>query len=832
MDQLQQDFRFALRSLRRTPAFSLIIILTLGLGIGANTAIFSLMDQVLLRMLAVRDPEALVLFDDDGPFAGRSMNDMTFSMPMFRGLERNSGQVMDGMFARFDTSATLSAGKQSERVFAELVTGDYFRVLGVGSVVGRTLGPEDDKTPSGHPVVVLSYGFWQRRFGGQESVLNQEIRINDHVMTIVGVAARGFNGVDTGAPADLFVPMMMKAEMTPTWNDLDSWRSRWVTIMGRLDHGVTREQAAAALNVVYRQQLQEDIKTLPARVPDSVRKRFLTKTLEVLPGHKGRSDLRRQFSTPLIVLMAMVGLVLLIACANVANLLLARAAAQQKEVAIRLALGAGRWRVVRTRLTESFVLAFAGATVGVLFAWWTSSLLIDTLPFARAVQTLTGEPDVRVVLFAIAVSSLTALLFGLAPAFQATRPALTVALKEDAGSVAGGGRQARFRKGLVVAQVALSVLLLAGAGLFARSLYNLRSLNPGFVATNLLQFSVDPALSGYSRARSVSLVQQVQDQLGSLPGATSASVAVMPAMTESMWSSTVRVQGYTRKEGEDMNPAFNAVAPGYFATMGMPLVLGREFRPTDVAGAPRVAIINETMAKYFWGSDNPIGRRFGFGRDESDAAIEVIGVVRDAKFASMRDEVPRFVYVPLLQEETIDQLTFYVRTDPDVAGMPGGARQVVQRLDPSLPIFDMKTMEAQVDESLFLERLVASLSMLFGGLATALAAVGLYGVMSYTVSRRTREIGIRMALGAARGSVLWMVLREVAIMAFAGILVGLPIAIGLSRFVQSQLYGLSPTDPATLGVAAAVLCTVALLAGYVPARRATRIDPMLALRYE
>jgi predicted permease len=757
---------------------------------------------------------------------------MVFSVPMFRGLASGSRDVLDGMFARYDTSATMAIGRQSERVFVELVSGDYFRVLGVNALLGRTLGPEDDRTPAAHPVVVLSHGFWQRRFGANPNVLNQEVRINDHVMTIVGVAPPRFVGVDMAGSADLFVPLMMKAQMTPTWNDLDSWRSRWITVMGRLKPGVSHEQASAALNVLYRQLLQEDIKTMQHMPPGSFRQRFLAKNLVVLPGHKGRSSLRQQFSTPLIVLMGMVGLVLLIACANVANLLLARAASQQKEVAIRLALGAGRWRVVRTRLTESFVLALGGALLGVLFAWWTTSVLIDTLPFQRAVLTLSADPDPRVVLFAVVISSVTALLFGLAPAFQATKPALTSALKEQAGSVAGSGRQARFRKGLVVAQVALSVLLLAGAGLFARSLYNLRTLNPGFVTDNLLQFSLDPALSGYSRERSLALFTQMQEQLGALPGATSVAAAVVPAMTESMWSSTVNVQGYERKEGEDTNPAVNAVAPGYFATMGMPLVIGRDFRASDVEGAPQVAIINETMAKYFWGNENPIGKRFGWGRNEGTYPIEVVGVVRDSRFATLRDEVPRFVYTPWTQQESLDTMTFYVRMRGETTGMPNTVRQVVQRLDPNLPIFDMKTMEAQVDESLFIERLVASLSLLFGALATVLAAVGLYGVMSYTVSRRTREIGIRMALGAARTSVLWMVLREVATMAIAGIVLGLPVAIGLSRFVQSQLYGLSPTDPLTLAVATVILGSVAMFAGYVPARRATRVDPMLALRYE
>ncbi len=822
----------AFRSLRRAPAFSAIIVLTLGLGIGANTAIFSLMDQVLLRMLPVKDPQRLLLFNGAGPFSGRTNNDMTFSVPMFRGLENGSRDVLEGMFARYDTTATMALGRQSERVFAELVSGDYFRLLGVNAVIGRTLGPEDDRTPAGHPVVVLSHGFWQRRFGGNPGVLNQDIRINGHAMTIVGVAAPRFVGVDMASSADLFVPLMMKAQMTPTWNDLDSWRSRWITVMGRMKPGVTLERASAAMNVVYRQLLQEDFKTIQRLPGGTFRERFLAKNLEVLPGHKGRSSLRQQFSTPLIVLMGMVGLVLLIACANVANLLLARAAAQQREVAIRLALGAGRWRVVRQRLAESFVLAIGGAALGVLFAWWTTSILIETLPFQRAVLTLSADPNPRVVLFAIAVSTLTAMLFGLAPAFQATRPALTAALKEQVGSIAGSGRQARFRKGLVVAQVALSVLLLAGAGLFARSLYNLRTLNPGFVTDNLLQFSVDPALNSYDRERSLGLFTEMQDRLARLPGVTSVAAAVVPAMTESMWSSTVRVQGYTHKEGEDMNPGVNGLSPGYFATMGMPLVLGRDFRASDAEGAPQVAIINETMAKYYWGKENPIGRRFGWAREEGKFPLEVIGVVRDSKFATLRDEVPRFVYTPWAQQESLDSMTFYVRMRGDTAGMPNAVRQVVQRLDPNLPIFDMKTMEAQVDESLFVERLVASLSLIFGGLATVLAAVGLYGVMSYTVSRRTREIGLRMALGAARTSVLWMVLREVAMMAGAGIVLGLPVAIGLSRFVQSQLYGLSPTDPATLAVATVILASVAMLAGYVPARRATRVDPMLALRYE
>jgi predicted permease len=831
MDLLIQDFRYAVRSLRRVPAFAAVIVVTLGLGIGANTAIFSLMDQVLLRMLPVRDPQKLVLFDGPGAFQGRTMNDMTFSHPMYRGLRAGSGDVLTGVIARFGTNATLSVGNRSERIGLELVSGNYFEVLGVRSVLGRTLDDTDDQRPGAHPVVVLSYGFWQRRFGGSSRVLNQVVRVNAQPVTIVGVMAPGFTGIAMGEPADMFVPVMMKAQMTPTWDDLDTWRSRWLTIVGRLKPGTSRERASAALNVLYRSLLEEDFKTIHAP-SELMRKRFFEKKLLLLAGNKGRSALRAQFSTALIVLMAMVGLVLLIACANVANLLLARAASQQKEVAIRLALGAGRLRIIRQRLIESLLLASAGAAVGLIVAWWTTGLLIQTLPFAGALERLSATPDLRVILFAIAASLVTAIVFGLAPAFQTTKPVLTSALKDEAASVVGGGRQARLRKGLVVAQVALSVLLLAGAGLFARSLYNLRSLNPGFVTENLLEFSLDPALSGYSRERSIALFRQTQDALAQLPGVTQASMAVVPAMTDTGWSSTVDVEGYEKKEGEDLNPSVNAVGPGYFSTVGMPLLIGRDFRETDTAGAPKVAVINETMAKYFFATQNPIGRRFGWGRSRNNHEIEIVGVVKDARYATLRDEIPRFVYVPYMQEDQLDQMTIYLRVRSSNVGLPAAARQVVQRLDPNIPIFDMKSMETQVDESLFLERLVAALSMLFGALATALAAVGLYGVMSYTVSRRTREIGIRMALGAERAAVLWMVLREVTVMAVAGIVVGVPVALGLSRFVQSQLFGLSPTDPITLATAAFTLTLVALFAGYIPARRATLVDPMLALRYE
>ena len=824
-----QDLRYAFRTLVTTPAFTIVVVLTLALGIGANTAIFSLTDQVLLRQLPVRSPEQLVILDGPGAFQGRTFNNGTFSYPMYRDF-RDQNTVLDGVIARFGTPVTMSSQGQSERVSGELVTGNYFDVLGVRAVIGRTITPDDDRTPGGHPIAMLSHNYWTRRFANNPGVLNQTITLNGLPMTIVGVTPPGFFGIVVGENPDVMVPLAMKAVMTPTWDDLQNRRSRWITVMARVKPTVTFEQAEAAMNVIYRQVNEQELKEI--KTPSKAfRERFVSKHLFLRPGAKGRSDLRRQFSTPILVLMGMVGLVLLIACANVANLLLARGAARQKEVAIRLALGASRGAIVRQRLIESLALSATGAVLGLAVAWWTGTLLLKTLPFEEAARTMTAVPDGRVTAFAIAVACFTALLFGLAPALQSTRPALTSTLKDEAGSVVGGTGHARFRKALVVAQVGLSVLLLAGAALFGRSLYNLKALDPGFQSDQLLGFSIDPSLNGYSRERALAIFQQLEEQLAALPGVRSATASVIALMTDSNWSSTVKVEGYQPKEGEDMNPGVNGVGPGFFATMGQPLLAGREFTVKDVAGAPKVAIINETMSQYFFGKDNPLGRHIGWGRNDA-ADIEIVGVVKDSKTTTLRQEARRFVYVPYMQEAEISQMTFYVRARSDASGIGASVRQTAQRIDPNLPIFDMKTMAVVMDESLFVERLVAALSVAFGGLATLLAAIGLYGVMSYSVARRTREIGIRMALGAERKSVLWLVLREVALMVLAGVAIGLPIAVALSRVVQSQLFALSAYDPIALAGAAVLLTTVALVAGYLPARRATRVDPMLALRYE
>jgi predicted permease len=830
MNALSRDIRHAIRSLRQAPGFVLVVVITLGLGIGANTAIFSLMDQVLLRPLPVHDPSGLVLLDGPGAFQGRTVNLATFSYPMYVDF-RDRNEVFSGVLARFPLSTTVVWRGGSERANGELVSGNFFDVLGVRPALGRVLNTADDRVPGAHPIAVLSYGYWQRRFGGDPLILNQTITVNGHPLTIVGVSARGFAGVQVGQAADVMLPLMMKAQMTPTWNDLDNRRSRWVTVMARLKPGVSRTAAEAAMNVIYRQINEQEVKDIPNN-SENFRKRFVSKHLDVLPGHRGLSDLRREFSTPLIVLMSMVGVVLLIACANVANLLLARTTARQKEIALRLALGAGRARIIRQQLVESGLLALAGTVVGLLLAWWTGGLLLAALPGDPAARNLSAEPDLRVTGFAIGTGVLTALLFGIVPAIHATRAGVIAALKEESGSVAGGGRQARLRRVLVISQVALSMLLLAGAGLFARSLYNLKWLDPGFRVDDLFVFSVDPSLSGYEGGRLTTLYRRMQEELAAVPGVRSVSMSEVGTLAGDNWSQTVRVDGYESKEGEDLNPSVDGVGPRYFETMGIPLVSGREFTERDVIGAPKVAIINETMAKYFFGSSNPIGRRFGFGRGKP-TDIEIVGVAKDVRSVELRDQPPRYVYIPYAQDDSVTQLTYYVRAARDDGGaIAAGIRQSVRRLDPNLPIFNMKTMAVQIDESLFVERMVAVLSVAFGALATLLAAIGLYGVMSYAVTRRTREIGIRMALGAERRRVLWLVLREVAAMALAGIVGGLAAALWLTRQVQSQLYGLSPNDPLTLGIAMGLLAAVAIASGYIPARRATTIDPMIALKQQ
>jgi predicted permease len=835
MDGIGQDVKLALRVFWKSPAFAVIVILTLALGSGANTAIFTLLDQVMLRSLPVERPDRLVVLSAPGPFTGWSEVDSEtitpVSHPMFEGL-RDRTQAFSGVLAHMPSSVHLTLKDGTERVSGDLVSGGFFQVLGLRPAYGRLFTPEDDKVPSGHPLVVLGYGLFERSFGADPSVVGRTVTVNSHPMTIVGVAPKGWNGIDVGAAVDLYVPLAMQRELQPTWGmRLGDWRSRFLTCMARLKDGVSLADASASANLVYAQLLQEDWAHIQGGT-DSYKDRFLKKQLSLLPGGRGTSGLREQSGRPLLVLMGMVGLVLLIACANVASLLLTRASSRQKETAVRLALGAGRLRLVRLQLVESVVLSLAGGLVGLQLAYWVGEALIRALPFHDAARTLTAAPDLRVAFFTLALAVVTGVGFGLVPAIRASQSDLAPALKNEATAVVGGGGHFRLRKGLVVAQVALSLLLLIGAGLFTRSLMNLRALDPGFKPERLFAFEIDPARSGQDFGQRVATLRRVQEELQSEPGVASASAAAVSLMSGNNWGSTVRVEGYESKEGEDMNPNFNYVAPGFFETLGFPLVAGRDFRDSDRLGAPKVVVVNEVFAHYFFKNENPVGRRLGIGRRGEGYPMEIVGVVRDGKATSMRDAPKQFVYAPFMQEEAVGSLTFYVRASVEPDAFAPRLRASVARVDPTLPVTDLKTMKTQISESLFVERMVASLSAAFGLLATLLAAIGLYGVMSYAVAQRTREIGLRVALGADQRSVLMLVLREVAVLAALGIALGLPGGYGLGKLIESQLFGLSARDPMTFGLATLALVTTALVAGLVPALRAARVDPMTALRYE
>ena len=829
MHAAAQDLRYALRTFRKNPLFTAVALISLTLGIGANTAIFTLLDQVLLRMLPVREPERLVLLDAPGPNRGSFHDDNAFSYPMYVDF-RDRNQVFSGMLARYGFEPSLTWQGQSDRVNGELVSGNYFHVLGVPGYLGRLITADDDRARGAHPVVVLTHGFWQRRFGGDRAAVGRKVLLNGHPFEVIGVAPPGFNGVELSRPRDLFVPMAMKAQMTPTWNEMDNRRVMWLNVYARLKPGVTVEQAAAGMQVLLQQNLRLELEQM-SDVSEYFTKRFLDKKLVLVPGYQGRSDLRRRFRTPLIVLMAMVGLVLLIACANVANLLTARAAARHKEVAVRLALGASKWQLARQYLVESLALAGGGGVLGLILAVWLGDLLVSFLPFEGAARLFSTSPDLRVLAFTFAISLLAGLVFGMAPAFQATRWRVAGTLKEEGASVSSAIGQVRFRKTLVTAQIALSLLLLIGAGLFARSLYNLRTLHPGLETERLLTFSLNAPLAGYSPQRTLAAYEQVQSRLARLPGVTGVTLASTAILANDLSMSTVRIEGYHSKEGEDMNPDVNQVGPDFIKTMGIQIVEGRDFTLADRLGAPKVAVINETMARKYFGGQSPLGRHIGFG-SRRPVNIRIVGVVKDGKVRNLRDSPPRTVYVPYFQEENPSSTNFYVRTSVDPMNVASAIRREITTMDANLPIAGLRTMERQLDELLFIERLVALLSSFFGLLATLLAAVGLYGVMAFTVARRTREIGIRMALGAARRRVMAMVMAEVALLAGIGVLIGLPGSLALGKYVRTQLFGIEPNDPATIAIATATLVLIALFAGYLPARRATRIDPAVALRYE
>ena len=861
IEHFVQDLRYGLRMLAKSPGFTSVIVLSLALGIGANTAIFSLIDAVMLKMLPVRQPEQLVLLNwvskghsymirgyDGSSYKDKMGRDIgtSFSYPIYQSIRARNTAFSDVLgFADADQPLNVNAFGLSGLAKGEYVSGNYFSTLGVGAALGRTFVPADDNAGAS-PVAVISYAYWTSRFGGDPSTVGKAITVNSVPFTLIGVAAPEFFGLQAGRPTETWIPLSTHMQVDPGWSQwlpkgetVFSARTEWwVLMMGRLKPDVTVRQACASLDVIVRQEAAgiEPLPPAQRRADTSLQ----PPTTELEPASGGLDALRREFSEPLFVLMSLVGLVLLIACANVANLLLARAEWRQKEIAVRLALGAGRRRLIRQLLTESVLLAVASGACGVVLAYWASGLLLKFMSSGGDPIQLSVSPDLRVLSFTVLVSLLTGIFFGLAPALRDTRLDLAPALKEGTGRVIGNARRPGriglgFGKALVIAQAAMSVLLLVGAGLFVRTLSNLETEDIGFDRSSLLLFTIDGSRSGYHGQRLASLYQEMQRRIEAIPGVRSATLSRHALINDGRGGSDVYIQGYVPKPGDRGGASdvyTHYVGPRFLETFRIPLLLGRTIGDGDIEGAPKIALVNTALARRYIGGGNPLGRRFGF-EAAKNAEIAIVGVVGDARYGEIRDEPPPTVYFPYAQHLDILQfMTFEVRTAGDPRNSITAVRQVVQNRDRNLPLRDIITQTEQIDQATFQERLFARLSSFFALLALVLACVGLYGLMSYAVARRTNEIGIRMALGAEKAKILQMVLREAMILAVLGIVIGVPAALAASRLVAAMLYGLKTTDPVTIVSAMAVLAAVALLAGYLPARRASQVDPMVALRYE
>ncbi len=827
---LIQDLRYASRALRQNPLFTIVATLSLAIGIGANTAIFTLLDQLLLRPLPVSHPNELVQLELPGPRRGENYGRRTLSNPMYRDLLAG-GPSIQYVAAQFAGSASLSTGDRSEIVHATLVSGTWFNTLSLTTVLGRSITPDDDRTIDAHPVVVLSHAFWQRRFGADPKILDKKILLNGKPMTVLGVIQPGFRGTDILNPPDLYLPLAMQRMLMPNSARLEDRNLFFLQVFARLKPGATPAQAKSEFDRIIVPVLQEESKEFGAMAP-SRKQRFLDRRFELHPASRGNLSNEKDIATAMWLLSALVAGVLLIACANVANLLLARGTARRREIAVRLALGASRWQLIRLVLAESLLLSTAGGLIGLLAAnWATDALLLFANPAGSQSLPFDTTPDLRVILFTLAISLITGFLFGLAPALAATRPDVAPTLKDEAGALSSAGAASWLRKGLVVVQVAMSLLLLATASLFLTTLHNLRSHNPGFDPDNLVSFSIYPALNGYNREGSIALVESLTASLQALPGVSEVTVAAEPLLADSASQSTMVVERYQNTPDEDMNPLVNEVGPGFVHAMRIPLLQGRDFTAADHATAPPVAIISETFAKMYFKGRDPIGFKIGFRREKTPN-MTIVGVIREVQQVDLRDEKgKRQIYLPSAQARSIESRTFYLRTPVPMATLSPAIRAIVRKQDSALAIDDMRTMRDQIDVSLTMERMLSVLCAAFGLIATILAGVGLYGIMAFHVARRTREIGIRMALGAQRSDVHRLVLREATVLALTGVAAGIPLAVGLSNYTKTLLFEIEPTNPWTYAGTALFLLTVALIASLLPALRASRIDPTTALRH-
>ena len=830
------NLRLAFRTLFKSPFVTLVAILSLALGIGANSAIFSLFDQMLLRPLPVPNPEQLVNLGAPGPKPGSQSCgqagscDEIFSYPMFRDLERVQTSFT-GIAAHRSFGASVGYQGTSRGGDGLLVSGSYFPVLGITPALGRLFTVEDDKTIGGHFVVVLSYDYWRNRFELNPAILNETLVINGQAMTVVGVAPRGFNATTLGQNPDLYVPITMRGLMNPGFNGFENRRQYWAYVFGRLKPGVSIEQATVAINGPYRAIVNDVEAPLQKGMSEQTMVRFRAKQITTEPGHRGQSSFDNEARTPLTILLVVTGTVLLIACANIANLLLVRGAGRSAEMAVRLSIGANRRQLMTQLLGESILLATMGAAAGLLVAKWTLDLIASIMP-AEDGPLIAFSLSPTMLIFAGSAAILTGIAFGLFPALHSTRPDLATTLKNQAGQPGGAKAARRFRTTLATVQIAMSMALLVPAGLFAKSLFNVSRVDLGLKADHMVLFSLAPEMNSYNTERTRQLFERIEDEFAAVPGVTGVAAAMVPVLAGDNWGNSLVVEGFEAGPDTNTNASFNGVGPGYFRTMAIPLMAGREFTRADAFGAPKVGIVNQAFARKFNLGDNPVGKRFGLGGPNAKPDIEIVGIVQDAKYSDVKREVPPQYFLPYRQEERLGFGYFYLRTATPPEQMLATIPAIIRKLDAGLPVSDVKTLETQIRENVTQDRIISTLSLAFAMLATVLAAIGLYGVLAYTVAQRTREFGLRMALGADGAAVRSLVMKQVVKMAIIGGTIGLIVAVGVGRLAQSLLFQMEGHDPVVLTSATFALALVALGAGFIPALRASKVDPMNALRYE
>jgi predicted permease len=829
--------KYAFRSLAKAPFMTAVAVVSLALGIGANAAIYSLFDQMLLQSLPVQEPERLVNLANPGPKYGSTSCgnagdcEEVFSYLMFRDLEA-AETGFSALVAHVGIGVNLAMDGRTVSGEGMLVSGAYFSTLGVQPAIGRLLSAIDDENIGEHFVAVLGYDYWERELGADPGVLNRTLIVNGQPMTVVGVASEGFDGTTLGSRPDVYLPITMRQVLRPTWSGYERRRSYWIYVFGRLAPGTSMDQADAQINGLYSGIINDVEAPLQEGMSEQQMERFRARKLLLAEGYRGQSTMHREAETPLVLLFSITGLVLLIACANVANLLLARGAQRGLEMAVRGSMGAQRRQLLGQLLTESVLLGIMGGAASILVAYWTLGLITRMLP-PEATQAMTFGLQPSVFLFTGILALGTGVLFGLFPALHGTRPDLVTLIKSNTGQSSGSRAAHRFRNSLVTAQIALSMTLLVVAGLFITSLVNVSRVDLGLDSDNLLTFYLAPVLNGYEPERSAGFFQQVEEELAAIPGVSQVSSSMVPVLSGSSWGNSVRVEGFDNEDPEvDRGSRFNQIGAEYFSTMGMPLVAGREFGISDVAGAPPVAIVNEAFTRKFnLNGREAVGKFMSEGGDE-ELDIQIIGVVQDAKYSEVKQAVPPLYFRPYKQDEDLGFLNLYVRTATDPTPIIRAIPETIRRLDPNLPVDDLKRVGDQIRENTFLDRMISTLAASFAALATLLAAIGLYGVLAYTVAQRTREIGLRMALGADRARVQKMVLKQVSTMLVLGAILGLGAAVGLAGLAESLLFGVEKLDMVPMVAAAALLGVVAYGAGWLPARRASRVDPMDALRHE